>query len=153
MIVTILVLIFLVAPLSLFVHELGHVLPGLLFRSQRCVIHLGRGRLIHQVKFKKLHIKVGLLFFQGAYSINERQKQFSPWQKAWISGGGPLLNAVVSLLLFFIFWTRVNDYLSLFFLFNLYLAVVNIVPFSFRGRRSDGYLLLQWLKHRKDRVE
>lgn len=153
MILTIIVLIFLVAPISLFIHELGHVLPGLFFRSERSIIHIGRGTVFFRCRWQKIELFIHLWFFQGAYSINERSPVFSNYEKIWISVGGPLLNGFLAFILFVSLSEFDHTYVKVFLLFNLYLAVVNLIPFSFKGKGSDGYLVLQLLKRIGKRVE
>jgi hypothetical protein len=153
MILTILVLIFLMAPISLFIHELGHVLPGLFFGSERSIIHIGRGSTLFCWRGKKLELSIQLWFFQGAYSINERSPVFSNHEKIWISVGGPLLNGLLAFILFVFFSELKLPYVKVFLLFNLYLAVVNLIPFSFKGKGSDGYRVWQLLQRKWKRVE
>ncbi|WP_075036774.1 site-2 protease family protein [Halobacillus dabanensis] len=153
MILTIIVLIFLMAPISLFVHELGHVLPGLFFGSERSNIHIGRGSSLLHCRGKKLELSIHVWFFQGAYSINERSPAFSNFEKVWISIGGPLLNGLFALILSLFFSEAENPFVKVFLLFNLYLAIVNLIPFSFKGKGSDGYHVWQLLKRIWKRVE
>ncbi|CDQ19443.1 site-2 protease family protein [Halobacillus karajensis] len=149
MIGTILVLIFLVAPLSQLIHELGHIIPGLLFRSDHSELHLGRGKVLLSWKQKRVRVCIHLLFFQGAYSLNERESFFSNREKIWISAGGPLLNGLTASSLFFLSLEEGYGSFTLPFLFNLYLAVINLIPFSLKGKVSDGYRILQALKRCK----
>lgn len=153
MILTIIVLIFLMAPISLFIHELGHVLPGLFFGSERSIIHIGRGSSLLHWRGKKLELSIHLWFFQGAYSINERSPVFTNYEKILISVGGPLLNGLLALTLSVFFSEVENPYVKVFLLFNLYLATVNLIPFSFKGKGSDGYRVLQLIKRIWKRVE
>lgn len=148
MIVTLLVLIFLVAPLSLFIHELGHLLPGLYFRADQTALHLGRGKVIGRWEKKRIHVYIHLFFFQGAYSVNERKTPFEDFEKVWISIGGPLFNAMTAFVLFLWFKDQGSDFLRISFLFNAYLAIMNLVPFSFKGKGSDGYRLWSIVRRR-----
>ncbi|WP_026577325.1 site-2 protease family protein [Bacillus sp. SB49] len=136
MITAVFLLVLLVAPLSLFIHELGHVFFGLAFRSECSTLQLGRGYRIIDVRSRKFRLVICLFFFQGAFSINEREPSFTRQEQGWISFGGPLFNIgaaglVWPLLGIHIFW-------SLLFWFNLYLAVANMIPFTVNGRKSDG---------------
>ncbi|MGR9049867.1 site-2 protease family protein [Halobacillus faecis] len=154
MIVTLLVLIFLVAPLSLFVHELGHLFPGLYFRADQSILHLGRGKVIGRWRKNGVCVYIHLFFFQGAYSVNERKRPFKDFEKAWISIGGPLFNAVTAMVLFIWFKDQGGHLLRVSFLFNTYLAIMNLVPFSIKGKDSDGYRLWSIVKRRfLDRLE
>ncbi|WP_413229840.1 M50 family metallopeptidase [Halobacillus litoralis] len=153
MLVTVFLLIFLVAPLSLIIHEFGHVIPGLIFKARLSIIHLGRGRLVFRRRLGSVEINIYALFFQGAYSINERHPCFSPSEKIWISLGGPLLNGFTAILSLMSFMVHENRLVELLFLFNLYLAVVNLLPYSFFGKRSDGYQFIEAVRLIRRRVE
>ncbi|WP_146817802.1 site-2 protease family protein [Halobacillus faecis] len=148
MIVTLFLLIFMVAPLSLFIHELGHLFPGLYFRADQSVLHLGRGKVIGQWKRSRIKVYIHLFFFQGAYSMNERKPPFKDSEKAWISIGGPLFNAITAFVLFLWFKEQGGGLLRISFLFNTYLALMNLIPFSVKGKASDGYRLWSIVKRR-----
>ncbi|MGI8315416.1 site-2 protease family protein [Halobacillus mangrovi] len=146
MLVTFLLLIFAVAPLSLFIHELGHVLTALIFRAEQSYINVGYGFPLIKGKIGRVRISIRCLLFHGAHSINEREDPFSDRQKALICLGGPLLNAVVFLFLFITPPLMRTNPVMLFYLFNAYLAIVNILPFKIKGKKSDGFRFIQSLK-------
>ncbi|MEC3884721.1 hypothetical protein GLW00_10365 [Halobacillus litoralis] len=148
MIVTLLLLIFLVAPISLFIHELGHLFPGRYFRADQSVLHLGRGKVIGRWRKSGVHVYIHLFFFQGAYSLNERKPPFKDREKAWISMGGPIFNTITAFILFLWFKDQGGDLLRIAFLFNTYLAIMNLIPFSIKGKDSDGYRLWSIVKRR-----
>ncbi|WP_079479899.1 site-2 protease family protein [Halobacillus salinus] len=143
MLVYVLVLILLTAPLSLFLHECGHVLPALGLRAEQSQISIGSGKRLFSLSFRRVKIHIHTIFFHGAHSLNERSIQFTKKEKAWISVGGPLLNGAISWVGFMVLNDHVSYHLSLFVWFNAYLAVVNSIPFRIKGRESDGYRFLQ----------
>lgn len=145
MVFTFVVLIILVAPISLFIHELGHILPALMFKSERSSIIIGRGPLLMKLQFGKVRLEMNWLFFQGAHSASERTDEFTNREKAWISFGGPLLNALVAMTCFWVLLPSESRVILIFAFFNGYLAIVNSIPFSFKGKKSDGYQFLQGL--------
>lgn len=85
--------------------------------------------------------------------MNERHDEFSIREKAYISAGGPFLNGVMALIYFVWPPFLMYDVVTLFLLFNFYLAIVNLIPFVFRGNASDGYHLLKYAKLIVKRVE
>ncbi|MFG6148640.1 site-2 protease family protein [Halobacillus sp. B23F22_1] len=136
-------LVLVAAPLTLVIHELGHVLAGALCGARYAVLTVGTGRSIIRIKFQKLHIIIGSLFFIGGYSINVKEPDFTNLQKVLISSGGPLANGITFGLALIIPINIEIEVIHLFFLFNLYLAVVNLIPFRIGDRKSDGYLILK----------
>lgn len=88
MVVDVFLLLFLIAPLGLFIHEMGHVLFAMIFRAEKSYIIIGAGRLIYKFRVGKLQVYVRIFFFNGGRSINEKTPSFSFKEKAWISMGG-----------------------------------------------------------------
>ncbi|UOQ42658.1 site-2 protease family protein [Halobacillus salinarum] len=138
-----LVFIFFAAPLGLFIHECGHVIPALCFRSDFSLISVGSGREIMKVRIGKLHFQCRLILFHGAYSLNERNEKFSLRERAIISICGPVMNAAGAAVLWMSSLVHISFSVYLFGLFNLYLALVNLVPFRIKGKSSDGYRFIQ----------
>lgn len=139
MIERLLILIFWTAPLSLLIHEWGHVLPALWSRADQSEISIGSGKRLFSITMKRVRIHFHMVFFHGAHSLNERRIQFSKVEKAWVSLGGPLLNGVVAVTLLLGPWDQLSSHVQWFGWFNAYLAIVNCVPFHLKGRKSDGY--------------
>ncbi|GGF08947.1 hypothetical protein GCM10010954_04270 [Halobacillus andaensis] len=136
-------LLLVAAPIALVIHELGHIITGALCGARYSVLTIGTGRSIIRIKFQKLHIIIGSLFFIGGHSINVKEPEFTRLQKVLISSGGPLANGVICGLLLIFPNSNEIEVIHLFFLFNLYLAVVNLIPFRIGERKSDGYLILK----------
>ncbi|MBH0229645.1 site-2 protease family protein [Halobacillus yeomjeoni] len=143
MVVTFFILIFLVAPLSLLIHEMGHALTALLHQAEHSSITIGRGSKLFSVKLGRVKVHIRWVFFQGAQTLNERKNPFSLREKAWISIGGPLFNAIVAWFFIAMPFLSTSRTWMLFGLFNGYLALVNSIPFCFRGKKSDGYRFLE----------
>ncbi|WP_079530176.1 site-2 protease family protein [Halobacillus hunanensis] len=139
-------LLVIVSPLGLFIHEFGHVVFGLWFGADRSTLVTGSGRMILSKTFGKLTLQLNLLFFIGGYSFNEKQVAFNPWQQAGISLGGPLLNIIFAAGLFISDLIQYGQIIQLLFWFNLYLALVNMIPFRIKERESDGFRFLKGLK-------
>ncbi|MFC7060507.1 site-2 protease family protein [Halobacillus seohaensis] len=144
MIEFIITLLFIVAPIGLTIHEMGHTGIGLFSGSKRSVLTIGLGPPIIRIKLHKLHIIIHALYFFGGYSSNEKNSGFSPLQKILISLGGPLANGLFASFLIMTTRSFVNEpFIDLLIMFNLYLAVINLVPFRLGRRKSDGYRVLQ----------
>lgn len=134
-----LVLILWTAPLSLFLHECGHVLPALWFQADQSHLSLGSFKKLCSLRVYRVHIHIHALFFHGAHSINERSIEFTKKEKACISIGGPLMNGMISCIGFLLGTELSSFHYELFIWFNAYLAIVNSIPFRIRRRESDGY--------------
>ncbi|WP_431799048.1 site-2 protease family protein [Halobacillus andaensis] len=148
MIGLLLLLLFVIAPIGLVIHELGHILGGALCRAEHSVLTIGAGSSIIRIKFQKLHIIIGSLYFWGGHSANIKNPGFTRFQKVLISLGGPAANAVVCTLLIYTNSERAG-WIDLFLLFNLYLAISNLIPFRIGRRKSDGYLIFENLLARR----
>ncbi|SFF62630.1 hypothetical protein SAMN05216353_103192 [Halobacillus alkaliphilus] len=146
MVLDVFLLLFLIAPLGLFIHEMGHVLFAMIFRAEKSYIIIGAGRTIYNFRVGKLQVYVRMFFFNGGHSINEKTPSFSFKEKAWISMGGPLLNGVVASLLFLRPVTEQPEVFFYFYLFNGYLAITNSFPFYIKGIKSDGYRFFQYFR-------
>ncbi|UOQ93637.1 site-2 protease family protein [Halobacillus shinanisalinarum] len=138
-------LLFVVAPLGLFIHELGHTIVGLWSGAERSSLSLGIGPTLFKCKIKRLTVQLHCIFFIGGYSYNEKEVNFTPKQQAMISLGGPLSNAICAAILYMSDLPQQGQVLQLFYLFNLYLALVNMIPFRLKGRESDGCRFLRGL--------
>ncbi|RWZ60215.1 hypothetical protein EQV77_02670 [Halobacillus fulvus] len=137
--VTFLNLIIWMAPLSLFAHELGHVMMARLCRAEQSEIRIGTGRELFALVTGRMRVQVGWIFFHGAHSVNTRKQEFNRFEKAMISVGGPLINSGCAAL---IMLTPLHDLSRQFVIlgwFNVYLTVINLIPFSLKGKKSDGY--------------
>ncbi|MCP3025804.1 site-2 protease family protein [Halobacillus sp. A5] len=143
-----LLLLFVIAPIGLVIHETGHIIAGFLCGARYSVLSVGAGNSILRIKFQKLHIIVGRIYFLGGYSINVKDPDFSCLQKVWISLAGPFANSIVFLCFMNIKLGYENEVL-LFSFFNLYMAVINMIPFKIGKRKSDGYLVLENLRAKR----
>ncbi|MCA0970290.1 site-2 protease family protein [Halobacillus litoralis] len=138
MILEIIVLIFWTAPLCLFIHEGGHVLAARFCKAETSRLTIGSGPKWFSLSVCRVDIHIHTIYFHGAHSMNEKSIEFSKKEKAWISLGGPFLNGLVAFL-FVQLPLDFSNHLLWFMLFNAYLAIVNSIPFRYRGKKSDGY--------------
>ncbi|UOR12411.1 site-2 protease family protein [Halobacillus amylolyticus] len=138
-------LLFVVAPLGLFIHELGHAAVGLWNGAERSHLSLGVGPLLCKCKIKRLTVHLHYIFIIGGHSLNEKEADFTSKQQAMISLGGPLSNAVCAAVLYMSDLPQQSHVLQLLYFFNLYLALVNMIPFRLKGRESDGCRFLKGL--------
>ncbi len=135
-----------VAPLGLLIHELGHVIPTILLGRGEAVLHLGTGSVLFRGDWGRFHLRVHRIFFLGGHTESSCNERYNRWQKGAVTLGGPSLNMLVFL---FSFSLLQIEELHIFMLFNLYLAVFNLLPYSWKGKCSDGYHLFQILLNKQ----
>ncbi|MBY7143452.1 M50 family metallopeptidase [Virgibacillus sp. NKC19-3] len=142
-------LVFIVAPLSSLLHEAGHAAAARTVGADQITLSIGLGKRINTVIFANVHITFHAIFFLGGLAKSERVIPYKSWEIIWITIVGPCTNAFFAFLFYILYGMYPNDYLQLLFLFNMWLAFVNIIPFKIKEKCSDGYLILQTIS-RKD---
>lgn len=136
-------LVFIVAPLSSLLHEAGHAAAARTVGADQITLSIGLGKRINTVIFDNVQITFHAIFFLGGLAKSERVIPYKSCEIAWITMGGPITNAFFALLFYILYAMYPNEYLELLFLFNIWLAFINSIPFKIKERRSDGYLILQ----------
>jgi len=145
----VLYLLFVVAPIGTFVHEGGHALGARIAKADTVVLSIGVGKEALSYSFKKVHLKVHMLFFMGGYVLSERATSYTTGEKCLISICGPLLNILCATGLFYMqVYIVDHPFVALLCLFNVWLAFINIIPFKIGNKQSDGYTILKVLKER-----
>src|SRR5699024_5084975 len=143
---TIYLLIFLmviVVPFVTFVHELGHATMALFARADSVTLQIGIGKHIKTYAFNRFSIHLCAIFFIGGLTKSERKRTYNTKEKISIALGGPLGNALFVILFVVLFYPTHNPFIQLFLLFQTWLLVINIIPFKWRGKKSDGYTIVQ----------
>jgi hypothetical protein len=148
MIVLFFYLFFVIAPIGSILHELGHGLGALLLKAERVEIFIGIGKRIIDVTGKRLLVSLHLFFFLGGYSISQRERQYTRTEKAIICISGPALNLLVAGIASFAasFFSK-NGMVDLFVYFNVWLGLINLIPFKIGRKHSDGYKICSLLKN------
>ncbi|WP_373892688.1 site-2 protease family protein [Virgibacillus natechei] len=143
-------LVFIVAPLSSLLHETGHAAAARTVGADQITLSIGLGKRIKTIIFDNVQITFHAIFFLGGLAKSERLIPYKPWEIIWITLVGPLTNAFFALLFYILYGIYPNEYLQLLFLFNVWIAFINSIPFKIKERRSDGYLILQTIFSKKD---
>ncbi len=123
-----------VVPLGILIHELGHAIPTVLINQGEAKVRIGFGPKLIQIKMGKLHLYIHAIFFLGGHTESRHNCGISLWREAMITLSGPLMNLFFFFLLYL--WLEEGN---TFLWFNLYLSVVNLIPFYWKGKYSDGY--------------
>lgn len=148
-ILLVLYLIIIVAPIGTIVHEIGHVLGAKAVGAEKVTLTIGSGKKIGTLTFLNLVVSVHALFFIGGFVKGKRKKPYNNSQLILIAIGGPISNIIFGFLFYFFYLFTLNDYIKLLFLFNLWLAIVNIIPFKLGNKHSDGYTIWQIIRKNK----
>lgn len=144
-------LIVIVVPIGTIVHELGHGIVAYIIKADSVVLHIGVGKHIKTFAFKRFMIQLNALFFIGGLTESNRIPIYNAKEKIWIALGGPACNAILVVLFTILFYPTHNPYIQLFILFQLWLMLINIIPFKRKGKQSDGYTIVQTFADRNKR--
>ncbi|WP_222599361.1 site-2 protease family protein [Aquibacillus kalidii] len=135
-------LVLVIGPLGTIIHETGHLLGALLGKADKAYLRIGIGQRVSKFEMKKVTIEFNRLFFIGGLTSSEKENSsFTKKEGAFIILCGPLANLIVATIIQSI--SIENLYLSLFMMFNYWLAFINIIPFKTRNRQSDGYQFIK----------
>ncbi len=136
-------LVLLAAPAGAFVHETGHVIGSWICRADTMELSLGSGKRMKAVKIgSKLTVHFHLLLMAGGHASSKRAQPYSGREKAVISMAGPVFNLAAGWLLLE-FVSEGDGWIRLFALYNIWIAMVNFIPFKWRGKKSDGYFVIR----------
>lgn len=149
-----LLFVFLVVPGSLIIHEIGHLIGARLKNATEIRLIIGSGFPMFQFTLFNVEVVVNIMLIFGSYTSTVRETPFQDNEKILITVLGPVFNGLVAII-FFILYTVFNPdpLFYLIFLFNLWLAVVNIIPYKLGMKQSDGYIVYKILqnKHTKQK--
>jgi Zn-dependent protease len=138
------ILLVVIVPISNFIHEYGHILIARTLKVNGTIIEIGVGPTFSSFRLFGCQCRINTVYFLGAQSFNESDTEVSNWNKALIALGGPLGNLVIACLLSVII-TNDNQTVRLFMLFNFWVGFVNLLPFRFFKKESDGYIFTSML--------
>lgn len=141
-------LLFFVAPIGTIIHEGGHLLGAKLMKADHMLISIGCGRKLFTVKYSNIQIHIRRFFFIGGLAQNKRDVPYQTIEMIWIIGFGPFLNGVFASLFYLLYCLIPSEYIYLLFLFNLWLVLINVIPFKVKDKQSDGYMILNLLRKR-----
>ncbi len=146
MILNFIILILIIVPISLLVHELGHLFGGKHLKADRVTISIGSGKNIYSFTFNEMTLNIYLMVMFHAHTHSERHPNFSNKEFAFITAMGPLFSLIFTSFFGLLLFVITSEVIFYFFLFNLWLTITNLIPFKFKNQKSDGYLILTLLK-------
>lgn len=145
--------IFIVAPLSIILHEFGHAFAARTLQADHIIVSIGKGNILKTIGFKKIKIIIHAFFFLGGLAESNRKIPYKSPEIIFISIFGPIFNGIIVLLFYILSEMYPNNYFQLFFWFNIWLAVINLIPFKIGERQTDGYAIVKvFLRKKGDKV-
>ena len=137
---SLLIFLFIFAPLAMLLHECGHGLGALFVKAKEIKITHGTGPSIVTLSIGRLQYRLHLFYFLGGMTESEKESPYNRLEKITITLMGPIFNGIIGIFVFY-FISSENQLLQLFVLFNFWLCFVNLIPFKIGERKSDGYLV------------
>lgn len=139
-------LLFIAAPIGTLIHESGHAIGMKLMKAENIQMTIGFGWKLFRVVFGKDQLTVNILFFIGGFVKSYRKEPYNDLESICITLLGPLHNMLYAIIFFGLDYVYGSEYLKVLFLFNSWLAVVNILPFKIQDKLSDGLIVYRILK-------
>ncbi|WP_368651996.1 M50 family metallopeptidase [Ornithinibacillus sp. 4-3] len=136
-------IVLIVAPIGTLFHETGHAIGAKLVRADKIHLSLGCGNLSYTFRLQGFRLTLHPIYFIGGFASSERNKPYHVKEKILISIFGPFCNLIIACLIYFLYVQVQNEYLFILVLFNLWLAIINLIPFTLLGKQSDGYTILK----------
>lgn len=146
-IVLLLYLLFIVAPIGTVIHEFGHLIGANIVRAEKIVLSIGLGKRFSSISFKNITLHFHRVLFLAGSVNSSRTEPYTPFEKICITMFGPLNNIFFTCLFYFLYLWQPTIYVKLLLMFNLWLAIINIIPFKIGNRKSDGYIILKTILH------
>lgn len=141
-------LLLIAAPISILLHEVGHACAARIINADLIIITIGRGKKLKTVCFKKLQIIIYNIYFLGGVAESKRNNPYQSLEIIWIAFSGPIFSGIVAFLFYMLNVLYPNNYLQLLFWFNVWLAVVNMIPFKINEKQTDGYMIIKLISQK-----
>ncbi|WLR59623.1 site-2 protease family protein [Guptibacillus hwajinpoensis] len=136
-----LMVILVISPISLLLHEAGHTVAANVFTKAGVKLHLGIGPRIFTWRHPRGEVAVNAIYFAGGMTISSQPDK--AYGKLAIAIAGPLMNLfVAALALILPFHPSIIAWVLF---FNLWLGITNLIPFRILGKESDGWTILKVL--------
>jgi F0F1-type ATP synthase assembly protein I len=142
-------LIFIIAPLTTLIHELGHVSGSFIVKADSIRLSMGYGKKQLAVHLKQIKFTFYVFYFLGGYTSSNRVKPYKDSEIVWITILGPVFNVASALFSYHLYKLHPSHFLQLFLWFNIWMAVVNIIPFKINGKQTDGLTILHLIKNNR----
>lgn len=145
-----LIFVFILVPLILLIHELGHAF----------FIKISNGK-VNEIRpdIVKKSVKIGLVKFNLFYLRGATIKagKLAGKEKASLISiylGGVLFNIISILICKYIIlgiYTNLSNTIEVFIKTSIYMVIFNLFPYTYGGYSTDGKLIYHTLKHKKSK--
>ncbi|WP_087971579.1 hypothetical protein [Oceanobacillus rekensis] len=142
-------LLFIIAPLTTLIHELGHVSGSFIVKADSIQLSMGYGKRQLILNFKQIKFTFYAFYFLGGNTWSNRAKPYKNSEMVWITILGPIFNAVSAWVSYCLNELYPSTFLHLLYWFNIWMAVVNIIPFKINGKQTDGLTILHLIKNNR----
>ncbi|WP_284141243.1 MULTISPECIES: site-2 protease family protein [unclassified Virgibacillus] len=139
----ILLFILLIAPISNTIHECGHMIGARITGADHMLLSIGIGKPIATFSLRRVTVTIHLFYFLGGMATNVRSIPYRPFEMAIITIGGPFFSILCAFVVGLLMGIYPNEILLLFLLFNLWIGIINLIPFKRKDKKSDGYILFK----------
>jgi len=137
-----LLLVFFIAPISLLFHEIGHVMGAKWANASSIQLTIGVGNKLWAGSISNLQITVRSLFMINSFTSTTRKNPYQRKEKIMITMMGPLFSGLLAIIIYGVYFIFIpSQMMYIFFLFNLWLVFINVLPFKIGQKQSDGYII------------
>lgn len=151
-ILLIVTLIIIIAPFSLFFHELGHLVGAKLRSATKILLTIGVGKVVKVITIQNIDIHIRRFFIVNSFTSTVREQPYTNKEKVFITIMGPLFSCIIACVFYVLYYGfSSNPYFFVTFLFNAWLVCINLIPFKIDRKQSDGYIIMQILFERFSR--
>ncbi|MBO1003092.1 site-2 protease family protein [Pseudogracilibacillus auburnensis] len=149
-IIYLLIFICFIAPISLLFHELGHVVGAILMKASFIRLTIGIGNKLWQGTFQHVQIIIRRFFLINSLTSTIREEPFERREKIMITLMGPVFSGLLAAIFYVMYHLFFSTYiLYIVFLFNIWLMIINLLPFKIGQKQSDGYTIYKLIvKHK-----
>ena len=144
-IINLFLLIFFIAPVSLLFHEIGHAIGAKWMKVTTIHLTIGIGKTMWEGSLLNIQITIKKVFVFNSFTAMIGERPLQNKEKVFISLMGPIFSGILAFLLYLIYIAVPMSTIYLFYLFNLWLVVINLFPFKIGQKQSDGYTIYKLL--------
>lgn len=138
-----------IVPASLIFHEIGHVVGAKLRRADQIHLTIGIGIKVFETTLFGVRIFFRLIYMLGSYTSTVRTIPLKSNEKIFITLMGPIFNLLLSVIFFYVYKFHIDEpIIFVSCLFNLWLAVMNLIPYKIGMKQSDGYIVYSLIKNK-----
>lgn len=137
-----LMLALVIAPISLLIHELGHLTGALLMKATSIRLTIGAGNILIEKQFQRVHLLIRKFFIVNSFTSTIREIPFRNREKIFITLMGPIFSSVLAFICYLTYHAIFPHYfIFIAFLFNGWLVIMNLLPYKIGQKQSDGYTI------------